>query len=104
MRELCLGKQGHSQSLSVNSYEEIRRRVLWRSRPNSLDGHTTIVAESLPITALYTLDHKDPLDDEGGHHIYVRIPAPPPPRGGSFPSLGSAPPSSLGARFICCAV
>ena len=104
MRELCLGKQGHSQSLSVNSYEEIRSRVLWRSRPSSLDGHTTIVAESLPINALYTLDHKDPLDDEGGHHIYVRIPAPPPPRGGSFPSQGSAPPPSLGARFIFRAV
>ena len=104
MRELCLGKQGHSQSLSVNSYEEIRRRVLWRSRPNSLDDHTTIVAESLPINALYTLDHKDPLDDEGGHHIYVRIPAPPPPRGGSVPSQGSAPPPSLGARFTFCAV
>ena len=79
MRELCLGKQRRSQSLSANSYEEIRRRVLWRSRPNSLGDHTTIVAESLPINALYTLDHKDPLDDEGGHHIYVRIPAPPPP-------------------------
>ena len=31
------------------------------------------------MTALYTLVHKDPLDDEGGYHIYVRIPAPPPP-------------------------
>ena len=31
------------------------------------------------MTALYTLVHKDPLDDERGYHIYVRIPAPPPP-------------------------
>ena len=103
MRELCLGKQGRSQSLSVNSYEEIRRRVLWRSRPNSLDGHTTIVAESLPINALYTLDHKDPLDDEGGHHIYVRIPAPPPP-GGFLPFPGFCSPIVPWEQFRICAV
>ena len=61
-----------------------------------MEIHTTIIAESLPIDALFTLDYKEERERATGlgrgYKIYVRIPALPPP-------VVLTPQYPYGARF-----